>query len=598
MNGQDEGKMGRMFGKLKLMVQLKLRGYKIYFITLCGKLIEKFLFMLKEKRMSRYEKLILQLKKDNATNYIIPDSMVREDKIKFTCKCGEDLTKLARSILTGSGAKCDLCMRKLLTKHGKDTQSVDDTNTRKEKRCKKGMAKTAKNKTEDSLRKARDEKVSKVNTESLCEEQWFTHPVFTTHEANVNGDVRRKARPSLLLSLNPSKSGYTTFTIDSKKQQKHRFIVECIYAWDIPKEYDVDHIDGNKSNNKLSNLQILTKAEHCLKTAKANPERGKKAGEKKSKLIKSEERSSIGEIIIKHYLSVKEACKSLNITSKRINLSIKSAKPDSKGIQWSEVNSKTTDLEGEIWKPVPEKPSIEISNMGRVYIKNVASPYKDYGSPSPEGYLTVSVDGVCSKVHTLVCTVFHGNQPSDEHTVDHINRVCSDNRVENLRWATKSEQSRNTSRVKRIEAYNTTTFKSIEVFETQKDAADKYNCAVSRIQSMVTLRRNHGCLELSIKSHPNVSFRYADITIEEKKQREFDLVQYRVDIYNKQNNKRKENPLNLPLHIYHYDGRYSFVGNLLGNKIRKSSCKLEDMLELKETWTNTIIEQAKNKLKP
>ena len=41
-----------------------------------------------------------------------------------------------------------------------------------------------------------------------------------------------------------------------------------VYAWfigDIPAKYDVDHIDGNRMNNSLDNLQLLTRKENLAK---------------------------------------------------------------------------------------------------------------------------------------------------------------------------------------------------------------------------------------------------------------------------------------------------------------------------------------------
>lgn len=52
------------------------------------------------------------------------------------------------------------------------------------------------------------------------------------------------------------------------------------------------------------------------------------------------------------------------------------------------------------------------------------------------------------RVHRLVALAFIGPAPSEQHTVDHINRDSSDNRVDNLRWASKSEQSRNRDKQK------------------------------------------------------------------------------------------------------------------------------------------------------
>lgn len=58
------------------------------------------------------------------------------------------------------------------------------------------------------------------------------------------------------------------------------------------------------------------------------------------------------------------------------------------------------------------------------------------------GYRRVVVKGKHYKVHRLVAEAFIPN-PENKPTVDHINRVRDDNRVQNLRWATHKEQAEN-----------------------------------------------------------------------------------------------------------------------------------------------------------
>lgn len=61
-----------------------------------------------------------------------------------------------------------------------------------------------------------------------------------------------------------------------------------------------------------------------------------------------------------------------------------------------------------------------------------------------ECYCYIGINGKKYQVHRLVAETFLEN-PDNKPTVDHINRICYDNRLENLRWATPHEQSINSS---------------------------------------------------------------------------------------------------------------------------------------------------------
>lgn len=61
------------------------------------------------------------------------------------------------------------------------------------------------------------------------------------------------------------------------------------------------------------------------------------------------------------------------------------------------------------------------------------------------------------RVHTLVVEAFLGPKPAGgDYTVDHINRDKKDNRVENLRWATRFEQAANRADTSVSHSSNTT----------------------------------------------------------------------------------------------------------------------------------------------
>ena len=108
----------------------------------------------------------------------------------------------------------------------------------------------------------------------------------------------------------------------------------------------------------------------------------------------------------------------------------------------------------EEWKPVViEKNGTVYDYSGLYEVSNVNGKVRNIQTGKllkPEknenGYcvLTLSKDGEQHKfkVHRLVATAFIPN-PYNKPEVDHINHDRTDNSVENLRWATRTEQFNN-----------------------------------------------------------------------------------------------------------------------------------------------------------
>lgn len=87
------------------------------------------------------------------------------------------------------------------------------------------------------------------------------------------------------------------------------------------------------------------------------------------------------------------------------------------------------------YDPESGKFSWKVSNNGRIIVGSIA------GSTRKDGYLHIKIDGKKYLNHRLAWLYIYGDFPSK--FIDHINTSKNDNRISNLREATRSENGMN-----------------------------------------------------------------------------------------------------------------------------------------------------------
>ena len=63
------------------------------------------------------------------------------------------------------------------------------------------------------------------------------------------------------------KSGYRQIKLNNKQYPAHRLVWVYHHGY-IDTQYQIDHIDGNKDNNAIDNLRLVTARENCYNRSK------------------------------------------------------------------------------------------------------------------------------------------------------------------------------------------------------------------------------------------------------------------------------------------------------------------------------------------
>lgn len=86
---------------------------------------------------------------------------------------------------------------------------------------------------------------------------WYEEKTGKPFSTKRSGSGNKGRTDFPLRALKAETNGYYRVRINGKTARYHRLVYE-FFESEIPEKMVIDHIDGNKSNNLISNLQVLS----------------------------------------------------------------------------------------------------------------------------------------------------------------------------------------------------------------------------------------------------------------------------------------------------------------------------------------------------
>jgi len=139
---------------------------------------------------------------------------------------------------------------------------------------------------------------------------YFVHPIYDLYAGSKDGNVIHITK-RVLNKGHKTNRGYVSVSVRKHSQSgykvylAHRFIWECFNGV-TPNGKEIDHINNDKEDNRLCNLQLLTPQQNCKKAAKERDYSFVSQNHKNRKCVKATNKDTDEESYYKSMYAVKQ----------------------------------------------------------------------------------------------------------------------------------------------------------------------------------------------------------------------------------------------------------------------------------------------------
>lgn len=273
------------------------------------------------------------------------------------------------------------------------------------------------------------------------EEVWKQVINYDHYEVSNYGRLRNKIRDRI--HVGGKRGGYVSYRLTKNNKTKHFYAHQLVAIHFIPNPNnykEVNHL-GEKTDNRAWMLEWVTHQDNMIHAAKN---------------ITKFYTKSIHKICPVSGQVVQIFEKTMDVTNYIMSDSTLRIYLDTgkiyKGYLWCSANKKQDiEMNGEIWRKLSDSvfdevniyTKYQVSNFGRIKgcYNKIMIPNLSHDYPTIQ--LFKDSIGKSFAIHRLVLMAFNVPNPENKPQVDHVDTIKDNNHLDNLRWSTQEEQSKN-----------------------------------------------------------------------------------------------------------------------------------------------------------